>query len=267
MNKPSAGVRFRSSSNIAARSLSVFILVTFSLGLAPMRVTNTVAGELDPSFGAGGTVITDFSGFEDLALALVAQSDGKILVAGDTVGPVNTINFGLARYNNDGSLDASFGSDGKVVIDFFGSFDEAFAIALQPDNKIILAGTTHTSETGNNLALARFNSDGSLDTTFGSGGKVVTDRLLRFDRAKAVALQPNGQILAGGVGIGSRGTNDFAIARFNSDGALDSSFGTGGITMSDFSISPDEIEDIALQPDGKIIAVGNARNDFAVASI
>jgi uncharacterized delta-60 repeat protein/uncharacterized repeat protein (TIGR01451 family) len=125
----------------------------------------------------------------------------------------------LARYNADGSLDASFGTGGKVTTDFGGgSFDEAHGVALQADGKIIVAGTSTSSVPGSTLdfALARYNTDGILDSSFGTGGKVTTG-FGGFDEAHGVAVQADGKIIAAGYS-NADSTRDFALARYEGGG-------------------------------------------------
>jgi uncharacterized delta-60 repeat protein len=200
-------------------------------------------GALDPTFGAGGLVTTDFGGF-DSAQALAIQSDGKIVAAGSAGG-----DFALARYNADGSLDSTFGSSGKVTTDF-GGFDAASAVAIQPDGRIVAAGRTE----GGDFALTRYNSNGSLDTTFGGGGKVTTD-FGGFDAAFGVALQADGKIVAAGQGGPGGG---FALARYNTDGSLDLSFGSGGKVTTHFTSGVEVVIAVAIQLDGKIVVTGQA---------
>ena len=218
-------------------------------------------GSLDTSFGAGGKVTTDFFDYEDYINAVALQTDGKIVVAGRARDGALAY-FGLARYNRDGSLDSTFGSGGKVVTSFFGHGDDPHALAIQPDGKLVVAGTAFSASsiTGDdvpnaNFGLARYNSDGSLDPTFGSVGKVSTD-LGNDSGITAIAIQPDGKIVAGG-NTSSRDTNtDFALARYNEDGTLDSSFGSSGIVVTDFAGLPDFVDGLALQPDGKIVLAG-----------
>src|SRR5439155_1103104 len=127
-------------------------------------------GDLDPSFGAGGQVLTDFGG-GDGARALALQADGRIVVAGRSCP--STCDFALARYNPDGSLDPSFGSGGGVLTEFAGGGD-ASALAVQSDGKIVVAALSGGGGR-QDFALARYNPDGSLDPSFGSGGRVLTD--------------------------------------------------------------------------------------------
>ncbi len=159
-------------------------------------------GSLDSTFGDDGMVTTEFAG---AAYAAAVQSDGKIVVAGYTA---NGIAFALVRYNADGSLDTSFGSDGKVQTNFGGT-DFAYALAIQADGKIIAAGFRHTGNPSNyDFALARYNADGSLDTTFDGDGTVTTN-LGGLDIARSMVLQSDGRIVVAGYAM-----NDFAVARY-----------------------------------------------------
>jgi uncharacterized delta-60 repeat protein len=217
-------------------------------------------------FGTAGKVRTDFGG-DDSANALAIQPDGKIIAAGRT-GPA----FALARYTRDGRLDRRFGSGGRVVTDFGAPAGKdalllqhgAAAVAIEGDGKIVAAGGR-----GSDFALARYLPDGRLDPTFGEGGKVVTDipahprRFAEFlERgANAVAIQPDGKIIAAGAGAQS-----FALARYTWDGRLDRSFGSGGEVFTDFGGHPPQVEDyaeaLAVQADGKIIAAGGRSGEL-----
>ncbi|MBA2434942.1 MAG: hypothetical protein H0V54_07660, partial [Chthoniobacterales bacterium] len=223
-------------------------------------------GDLDPTFGTNGKVTTDFGTIIDEARAVAVQPDGKIVTAGATVGG-NFFDFALARYNTDGSLDITFGTGGKVTTAFNTNNDEAFAVALQADGKIVAAGFAVIGGT-DDFALARYNTNGSLDTTFGTGGKVTTAFGSSIDRAHAVAVQPDGKIVAAGRAVIGGGSFDFALARYNTDGSLDTTFGTGGKVTTACGSSNDEAFAVALQPDGKIVAAGRVfsnKEDFALA--
>ncbi len=226
-------------------------------------------GSPDTSFGSGGKVTTDFDGFAEEASAVAIQTDGKIVVAGFANIPGTGFDFALARYNSDGSLDAAFGSGGKVTTNFFGLSEFGSGVAIQKNGKIIVAGTAATSGSFD-FALARYNTDGSLDAAFGSGGKINTDFGAPSDFANALAIQSNGKIVA--AGVASVGTFDFALARYNSDGSLDSTFGSGGKVTTDFGGLNDLGEGLAIQADGKLVVVGTANDnsptvdtDFALA--
>jgi uncharacterized delta-60 repeat protein len=216
-------------------------------------------GSLDQSFGSGGVVTTAFGPSRDGANAVALQPDGKIVAAGFSNGSgpndIGTYDFALARYNADGSLDTSFNSSGKVTTPIGPGFDEAFAVAVEPDGKIVAIGEGSRVQ-GSDFALVRYNPDGSLDSSFGAGGKVTTAIGSSFDSATSAALQPDGKIVA--VGSSRNGVIDvFALARYNPDGSLDTSFnGSGKVTTTVGSAGPDQALAATLQPNGKIIAAG-----------
>ncbi len=206
-------------------------------------------GSLDASFGMGGLVITDFGGF-DGGNAVAIQKDGKIVVAG-FAGDEDSV-FAVARYNRDGSLDITFGVDGKVTTDFSADADIGNAVALQKDGKIVVAGRS-----GSDFAVARYNTDGSLDITFGADGKVITD-FGGDDEGNAVAMQKDGKIVVAGFTNVGGGDNNFSVARYNTDGSLDITFGVDGKVTTDFSADADRGNAVALQKDGKIVVAGFA---------
>jgi uncharacterized delta-60 repeat protein len=244
---------------------SVAVLLAWQLAVA--APAQAKAGDLDPSFGIGGKVITDFGTIDDaISDKMAVQADGKPVAAGYADdGPAR--DFALARYTPNGALDPTFGTGGKVTTDFFGFTDHAQAgLVVQPDGKLVAGGSAFTFTTGGNydFALARYLPDGTLDDSFGTGGKVTTDLLGFDDQAFALARQPDGKLVAAG-----EAGADFALARYNPDGTLDSSFGSGGVVTTDFAGSVDRVEALALQPDGKLVAGGQAFAgaglDFALA--
>jgi uncharacterized delta-60 repeat protein len=218
---------------------------------------HAAAGDLDPTFGTGGKVTTDFFGRDDGGRrALILQPDGKIVLAGNAVS-TNPLDFALARYNTDGSLDVTFGSGGKVTTDFFGVDDGANGAVLQPDGKIVAAGGAHKTNGDYDIALARYNTNGTLDATFGSGlsGKVTTDfgcppGSFGVEVAQSVALQPDGNIVIAGV-CGS----SFQVVRYLTTGALDPTFGSGGRVTTSFGFTSGALS-VLIQPDGRIVAGG-----------
>jgi uncharacterized delta-60 repeat protein len=216
-------------------------------------------GSLDPDFSEDGKVTTNISSGSDFAFGVAIQPvDGKIVVAGEAAGSGGR--FALARYNSDGTLDPTFSGDGKVTTNFTAGDDRADLIAIQPtDGKIVAAGTANYFSSSARFALVRYDTDGALDTTFSSDGKVTTNFTSGFDGAFAVAIQPvDGKIVAAGqAGGGSAGK--LALARYNTDGALDSNFSADGKVTTDFTTGLDYADDIAIQEaDGKIVAVGAA---------
>ena len=221
-------------------------------------------GSLDGSFGAGGKVTTGI-GADDQAVDVAVQTDGKILVSGDSFNGANN-DFALVRYNANGSLDASFGTGGKVTTDFGLSVDKGVRFTLQPDGKILLAGQSHNGS-DYDFALARYNTDGSLDIGFGTGGKVTTMIGTGNDLAYNVAVQADGKIVISGDSDNGS-DDDFAVVRYNSDGTLDGSFGTGGMVTTAVGAGTDKARAFALQSDGKILLAGfsnnGSDNDIAV---
>jgi uncharacterized delta-60 repeat protein/uncharacterized repeat protein (TIGR01451 family) len=212
-------------------------------------------GTPDTSFSGDGMVTTNPAGPSPQeggdARALVLQPDGKIVVGGE-VGTTR-FDFALIRYNHDGSLDTGFGSNGIQRTDF-GDYDSAEALAVQSDGKIVAAGAS-----GGRFALARYTANGTPDTSFHGNGQVVTPG----GGAEDLKLQSDGRIVvAGGNGPGG----DFAVLRYNTDGSLDSGFGAGGETVTDFG-GADTAHGVALQPGGAIVAAGQGGpdTDFALA--
>lgn len=205
-------------------------------------------GDLDPSFGAGGMVTTDFAGGFDEAYALVGQPDGKLVAAGLSSG-----SWALVRYHGNGALDTSFGSGGRVTTET----GEAQAVVLQPDGKLVAAGRTGGAG-GTDIALVRYNPDGTLDTTFGIGGLVTTDFAAGNDRGWGLVLEPDGRLVAAGRTTAG-GTWDFALVRYRPDGTLDPTFGSGGRVITDFAGGSDEAYALVRQPDGKLVAGGSCK--------
>jgi len=217
-------------------------------------VLRATDGDLDPTFGIGGKVTTGFDVPTASATTVALQPDGKIVAAGWLFDKTANIDFAVARYNADGSLDETFGLHGKVRTDFFGLDDIANAVALQPDGKIVVAGNAR-SGLDLHFALARYDPDGSLDTTFDSDGR-ATGSL--FGGAYAIVVQSDGGIVVAGTGYGSGTSNDFALSRFNSNGSPDISFGTGGTVQTDFFGLEDGAFALIILPGGDFVALGYA---------
>ncbi|MEO6391783.1 MAG: FG-GAP-like repeat-containing protein, partial [Pyrinomonadaceae bacterium] len=216
-------------------------------------------GSLDTSFGTGGKVIMNvgITGAPSEAQDVAVQQDGKIVFAGWS-GPGTNRNFAVLRYLPNGLPDTSFDGDGQVSTDFLNGNDQAFAVAVQADGKIVAAGYA-SNGTNDFVALARYNTDGSLDASFGSGGKLTTAVLGIYDYVYDLIVQPDGKIVAAGYGY--NGSNsDIALVRYNSNGSLDTSFGSGGKTIIPVLSSDDEAYAVVLQADGKIVATGSAYN-------
>ena len=224
----------------------------------------TAAGaqpELDISFNGTGTVTTDFGVGADAASEVLVQSDQKIVAVG-TASQGISVCFALTRYNTNGTLDTTFGENGRIITDFDpnGGTEGAWAAALQPDGKIIAAGYVALVNPGPSyFAVARYNTDGSLDQTFGSGGKVSTSIVQHFHRLRGVALDQFGRIVVAGEYFSGSQTMQSLIVRYNPNGSLDGSFGSGGRvtdirggTLGDSNIPMS----VAVQPDGKVVTGG-----------
>ncbi|HYI02635.1 hypothetical protein [Hyalangium sp.] len=256
----------------APHSLPTTVTVTGTSGEATATKTLTVtvrgpAGSVDTSFG-GGPVLTAVGASEDYAEAIAVQPDGKIIVVGRTATASGT-DFAVLRYARDGSLDTEFGTGGKVSTSLATGSDEAYAVALQSDGKILVAGSTEQAASGLDFALARYNANGTLDTTFGTGGTVTTAFGNGTDRAFAITVQADGKIVVGGESTVTGTGQDFALARYNADGSLDTGFGTGGkvLTALKADNGKDVIYSLTKQTAGgetRIIAAGGD-GDFILA--
>jgi uncharacterized delta-60 repeat protein len=221
-------------------------------------------GDLDTSFDSDGKVTTDIGGIDNRARSVAIQSDGKIVAAGYS-NPGSNYDFTLARYNTDGTLDTNFDSDGKVTTAIGSGTDQAFSVAIQSDGKIVAAGYSNNGS-NDDFALVRYNTDGSLDTSFDSDGKVTTAIGGSDDRAHSVAIQSDGKIVV--AGHSDNGSNeDFALVRYNTDGTLDTSFDSDGKVTTAIGSASDFARSVAIQSDGKIVAAGRStgsNDDFAL---
>jgi uncharacterized delta-60 repeat protein len=208
-------------------------------------------GSLDTSFSGDGIQTTNVLGSSDVFWEVAAQQDQKVVAMGHARGSGKNAydNMAVVRYLPDGSLDSTFSGDGKAFADF-GALAQVFAGAIQPDGKIVVAGRAFLSPT--RFAVARFNPDGSLDSSFGSGGKVTTDLGIGVSHeVDDLVVQPDGRIVVAGAGGGY-----FLLARYNANGSLDTSFDGDGKLVHNIGLSAGGISDLALQPDGRIIAAG-----------
>ena len=229
-------------------------------------------GELDSEFGDSGVKYVNFPGGAsyDIAYDLSIQpNEGKIVVAGSAS---NQQFLGLARLNANGSLDTTFDQDGIATADFGGNLEGARGIAIDSDGKIIVAGYTNAGKGNGDFALARFNADGSLDTSFGpnGNGKLTTDWFSekKGDTANSIAIQANGKILVAGKTYSKNGDpfeGAFAVARYESTGHLDPQFGNGGLVRTRIYNIQEEAREVVVQADGSILVAGYAvGGDFAV---
>ncbi|MDQ3129307.1 MAG: FG-GAP-like repeat-containing protein [Acidobacteriota bacterium] len=230
-------------------------------------------GSRDTTFGSNGLATTSFSAGNDVALSIGVQTDGKIVASG--AGNFDLGSNGqiaLARFNVNGSIDTSFGASGKVTTEVGAFLDIAADVQLQTDGNIVIGGVSCTDGNcnGGNGLIFRYNTNGSLDSTFDSDGKVFIQppNSGAPTAISSIAIQPDGKIVGGGAVTNNATQSDVLITRYNTNGSPDSAFGTNGIASADINSTEQIAYSIALQPDGKIIAVGSSATgtltDFAV---
>lgn len=230
-------------------------------GFAVARYNND--GTLDSTFSADGKVTTKIGGIYDVGLSVALQSDGKIVVAGSSDNGVDN-DFALVRYNTNGTLDNTFSFDGKLTLALGNGEDYGNSVAIQNDDKIIMAGYSNNGS-NTDFAVVCFNNNGTLDNDFGSGGIVTTDIANSYDLTNSMAIQRDGKIVV--VGFINSGGTDFAAIRYNGDGSLDSTFNSEGKVTTDFG-SDDLGISVAIQNDDKIVVAGfgseSSGQDFAL---
>jgi uncharacterized delta-60 repeat protein len=271
-------VTFDSSSDyldaVALQSDGKIVAAGSSRGTAFLLARFNADGTLDQTFGNNGSVTTAFGDQTAAARAIAVQADGKIIVVGVSgAGSYSELNdFALARYNPDGSLDQSFGSAGKVKTHFPGVFNtgsSATSVALQPDGKLVVGGHYKNERKPHQFALARYNSDGTLDSALGQAGKVMTPMGLGDAFSFGIAIQGNGRIVLAGYSATTQ-DHDFSLVGYTANGSVDSTFGNSGFVTTDFSGGTDDIAyAMTIQSDGKLVVAGRTGDypqfNFAVA--
>lgn len=220
----------------------------------------TASGALDSNFGSAGVAIADF-GKTEVANGIALAPDGKVVAAGATYLGTDTSvsDFAVARFGQDGSLDASFGIGGKVTTDFGGT-DSAKAVVVQANGRVVVGGATGQKGTSKgSWALARYGLDGSLDPSFGGGGKVVTLPGAGAEEGaiNAMVLDSDGKLVVAGFSYG-QGQQTAAVGRYLDDGGLDLAFGKSGVSIlsipAPWALS--NINGVALQSDGRLVVAG-----------
>jgi uncharacterized delta-60 repeat protein len=249
-------------------------LARFAALLLVASETHAAPGSLDPSFDSNGTAIADFGGFDSVR-ALAQQLIGaRYLAAGTTRATISGPgNFALARFNNDGSPDGTFGSGGRTTTDF-GANDRAVALSVRVvglglDETVVAVGLT---DAGGDLdfAVARYDdTNGGPVTSFDGDGKVTTDFAGFDDTASAVAVQSDGRVVVAGYSdSGGVDGFDFALARYLANGTLDTSFDSDGKVTTQISVADQDnwATCMAIQPDGKILVGGYGGGGFGGGS-
>lgn len=226
-----------------------------ALAIAP--AAPAAPSDLDATFGSAGKLRSDFGAPTAEANAVAVQPDGKIVTAGNIAG-LGGDDIVLARYNPDGSPDASFGAGGRLITMIGPASDKAHAIALQGDGKIVVAGDTYSGlATGDDIAILRYNSDGSPDGTFGVGGAAIISIGAWSDSAHDLAIQTDGMIVAAGQHFNG-GDAHVAVVRVDGNGSLDPFFDGDGIRTFNASLGTDSLESLLIEPDGNILAAGHS---------
>ncbi|MBC8108147.1 MAG: hypothetical protein H7Z14_16295 [Anaerolineae bacterium] len=213
------------------------------------------AGDLDPTFGVGGKVSTDIGGpSKSVATSVVVQADGKLVVAG-----TRDYRYVVTRYNGNGTLDNSFGAGGTATVGLAGIGDPS--VVVDSAGRIVVAGTEQTG--GNiDMAVSRLNTNGTVDTTFGGGDGTALIDYGGTEIGSDVAIDASNRIVVAGIAY-----NNFAVARLNEDGTLDSSFAGAGRTGVDFGTEFDRAYSVAIDQDGRIVITGVTGNELAVACL
>lgn len=216
-------------------------------------------GEFDGAFGedGNGEVTTSLTNGGDVAKGVAIQPDGKIVIVGSADSGAYT-DFGMARYNRDGTLDATFSNDGKRVTHLSDFHDNASDVVVQKDGKIVVAGLAalEVDPFGDQFAVVRYRRGGGLDKTFGDEGVRRIDFGGNFDQARGIVLQPDGKILVTGRGQGKVDETDFAVARLRTNGKLDKTFSKDGRQTADSGLLGADVPDSVAVQEGKVIVSG-----------
>jgi uncharacterized delta-60 repeat protein len=243
---------------LRSRSRTLFLLGSVPLLAIGVSATTLATVPTSPShaavppyFSTDGKQTTNFGSGADSGAAVAVQPDGKAVVVGTVAGEEND-DIGLTRYNRDGSLDTALGGGGGTYQLDSGGDDVGNAVALQEDGKIVVTGRSSSG----NLMLARFNADGTIDSSFGGGGLTIIDYQGPYASGNAVAIQTDGKIVVGGTfDRGTGAGNQYTVARYTSDGQQDFTFGGDGTRRTDMGGGSGN--SVALQSDDKIVLAGS----------
>lgn len=228
-------------------------------------------GELDLTFKNTGIVTTSVGNLDNWASSVAIQPDGKIVVAGNSKNQNDDTDFAVIRYKSDGNLDNTFNGTGVVTTPIGNSFDFAKSVAIQPDGKIVVVGSSDNGidyfGNGHDFAIVRYKSNGQLDETFNGTGIITRAIGSGYDTANSVVIQSDGKIVVGGSSRQSNGRFNAVILRYDSNGQPDTEFKNTGIVTTSTNSGYDAHR-LALQPDNKIVVVGdteiNGKLDFII---
>ena len=222
------------------------------------------SGALDSSFGTGGVAVAAVGTSYDAAASIDIQSDGKLVVAGNycpTATYSETRSPALVRFNQNGTLDASFADNGIVRSLLGMSFSQFYSVAIQPDGKVVAAGFAISSSNSRDMLIVRYQSNGTLDSSFGRGG-LVTTHANGLSRANSIAVQQDGKILAAGyshVDPAAQTSDTYlTVVRYLPNGGVDADFGSSGVALSYVGVAGTStmLVGLDIQPDKKIVTSG-----------
>jgi uncharacterized delta-60 repeat protein len=250
-------VRIQTDGKIVVAGPAAYFAHNSKFGVARL----TPDGAPDPTFGGDGIVVTDLSPSSDFANGVALQANGKIVVVGSVSAGADNGKVGVLRFRSDGSLDPLFSGDGKVLFDPTSTFDDGFAIGVEPDGQIVVAGAAGVDGPHERFVLIALTRRGSLDPSLGGDGMVFTDVTPKADDPLALAIQADGRIVVVGTAALHAPDPKFAVVRYERDGSLDATFGGDGVVITNLTSDDDEAYSVAIAPDGKIVAAGWAGND------
>jgi uncharacterized delta-60 repeat protein len=243
------------------------LVLTFCVSLLAPASALAGPGDLDPSFSDDGWATASLGQY-DHAFGVAIDSHGRIVAVGTShQDRPSAYDFAVARFTPGGQLDPTFSGDGRTKVSF-GHNDEAYAVAVDSQDRIVVAGSADDGDNTNVFGVARLNPDGSPDTSFSANGKVKTRIGDDASSAWSVAIDPQGRIVAAGDAAVPIYGDDFALARYEPDGSLDPSFGLHGKVRTNFyRRSFDDARAVAIDSRGRIVAAGTARDGdvFALA--
>jgi uncharacterized delta-60 repeat protein len=239
------------------RVKTIFSIVLLSVVSLPCLLA-AAQGDLDTTFNPPEGYALYNGWNKDSYVGVAIQMDSKIVVSTGILNGTDA-DVGVLRYNGDGTLDSAFGTDGIVIYDGGKGNDCGRLVAIQADGKIVLTGYSNNGEDYDILTM-RYNSDGTLDTSFGTNGIAIYNNGNRNDYGRAIAIQSDGKIAVTARSKGNS-TTIAMILRYNGDGTLDSTFGTNGVVIYEEGLGNDGFRDVAIQVDGKIVVSGYSKTD------
>ena len=245
-------------------SLHSILPLALLLTALASRPALAAAGDLDATFSGDGKATVDFTASHDSAWTAAVDSSNRVVVAGEAAG--SGYRFALARFNQNGTLDTTFGGDGRVLTNFTARYDGAWGVVIQADGKIVAAGDAGIGTGNSGFAVARYNENGTLDTTFSVDGKVVLQFTAKDDPVAGLALDPDGKIVVSGGAAASTANPKLAVARLDIDGTPDATFSGDGKVVTDTTTNnvSDYANAVVAQADGKIVAGGLSGKRFVL---